>query len=57
MGAGLTFCIGLGLAIGSVAGMMEAKRVDGFGAVLSIAGVGIMAVSVISLLQLSGVVR
>ena len=54
MGAGFTFCIGMALAIGSVGGMVEAKRFDGFGALVAIAGGGIMAVSFISLLQLSG---
>jgi len=54
MGAGFTFCVGLAFAVGSVCGMMEAKRFDGFGVFLTIAGGGIMAVSLASLLQLSG---
>lgn len=57
MGAGFTFCIGLALAIGGVAGMAESKRLDWFGVFLSLAGGGIMVVSFISLLQLSGVVH
>ena len=54
MGAGFTFCIGLVLGLGGVGGMVEAKRLDWFGVFLTIAGGGIMAVSFISLLQLSG---
>jgi len=54
MGAGFTFCIGLALTVGSVGGMVEAKRFDGFGAFLSVAGVAFMVLSVVSTIQLQG---
>lgn len=56
MGAGLVFGIGLALTLGSVGGMLEAKRLDGFGAFLSVAGVALMMLAVVSIIQLSGIV-
>lgn len=54
MGIGMVFGIGLALTAGSILGMLESKRFDGFGALLSVTGVAFMVLAVVSIFQLQG---